>query len=1061
MKIEQSNNMDQVVKNAGNTGNNGIAAYFAEQTRETGIAGQAGIFSRSQEAAKVSSAGNIQVENPTYGRPEDETKTVSEQLEQQMGKDSLNHKNEMVVLSNTLSADDYRELQKEGFSLNDTDSHTIITVTDKIKAVLAKAGVDISAYGDELDMDELEQITGSSAVARDIVQKLKAADLPSGEEQVKEVENAYTQASSVEGLQDETMDYLVRNQKEPTIENVYKAQYSGGASRMVSREDAATQYDDLEDQIGQVFRDAGIEPDTDSINLGKWMIANDLPLTKENITYLQQLSELSGKLADPAGEKDWILDSEIQAVEEGKSASQAYLIPGFSIMDQANEAKNVIDQANDDDIRFCQEHDLAITIANLRYAQGTRNTSDSENNTSDAQQKPQADSVIYTAKEATDAAFITARRQLEETRLMMTTQANYALLKKGISIDTAPLEELVSQLKEQENAYHAQLLGESQNVDVSGKAAQLTESSIMIERLKMQPAYVLTLENVKNPTIRSLDAAGSALQTALKNAGQSYEMLWTAPRKDMGDSIQKAFQNVDDILKDLGMDTSEANERAVRILAYNQTELTEEHIKTIRQADETVQRTFSSMSPAVTLEMIRRGINPLDMDLTELNETAEEIRSDLGYEDHERYSKYLWKMEKKNAITEEERTSYIGIYRLINQIDQTDGAVIGALIGQGADLSMRNLLSAVRTHHKNNIDYTVDDDFDGVSSSRTGMAIDGQIEMAYQKYCIKDIKESLSPIALSSETLKGWEDMTPDQMKEALQKALENPQEEQAEDAYAKEMLAEYEKTVEVPEQIYEILDQYDIPNTMTNVMAYQRMTMDQNQMFRTLFRSSGDQKEEKVEDLKEKVLENFAEAVENPQELADAQETLAEVAENVMKTMIIENDQVSTLDLKELRLMSTQFALCAKQAKEENYMIPMQTGDSITGVSLKIIRGTKDQGFVDIMFRGEMMGKVAASFQAKENGISGMIATDDPDTRELLADHMGMFAEALGEDSEEAVDVSVAYVKDLDLSNYRHTTETTETKSPVQTRRLYHIAESFLSTVKEFVSDRYEIAPR
>ena len=217
----------------------------------------------------------------------------------------------------------------------------------------------------------------------------------------------------------------------------------------------------------------------------------------------------------------------------------------------------------------------------------------------------------------------------------------------------------------------------------------------------------------------------------------------------------------------------------------------------------------------------------------------------------------------------------------------------------------------------------------------------------------------------------------------------------------------------------------------------------------------------EREETIKEKVLENFAEAVENPQELADAQETLAEVAENVMKTMIIENDQVSTLDLKELRFMSTQFALCAKQAKEENYMIPMQTGDSITGVSLKIVRGTKDQGFVDIMFRGEMMGKVAASFQAKENGISGMIATDDPDTRELLADHMGMFAEALGEDNNEAVDVSVAYVKDLDLSNYRHTTETTETKSPVQTRRLYHIAESFLSTVKEFVSERYEIAPR
>ena len=53
-------------------------------------------------------------------------------------------------------------------------------------------------------------------------------------------------------------------------------------------------------------------------------------------------------------------------------------------------------------------------------------------------------STAYTQRELD---LLTARRQLEETRLAMTAQANYALLKKGIQIDTQPLAELVEALE--------------------------------------------------------------------------------------------------------------------------------------------------------------------------------------------------------------------------------------------------------------------------------------------------------------------------------------------------------------------------------------------------------------------------------------------------------------------------------------------------------------------------------------------------------------------------------------------------------------------------------------
>ena len=216
----------------------------------------------------------------------------------------------------------------------------------------------------------------------------------------------------------------------------------------------------------------------------------------------------------------------------------------------------------------------------------------------------------------------------------------------------------------------------------------------------------------------------------------------------------------------------------------------------------------------------------------------------------------------------------------------------------------------------------------------------------------------------------------------------------------------------------------------------------------------------DKIRWMKEELLERFGEAVKTPQEMADAQETLAEIATNVMKTMINENEKITARDLKELRLMNNQFSLCAQKAREESYMIPVQTGDDVTGVSLKIIRGKEDKGLVDIFFRGAMMGKVAAAFEAREEGISGVIAASDEETRQLLSDNLGLFAGSLNNDGKESVDLRVALIPDLSSEKFEASSlqkelsiekdETSNKDNTVQTSRLYHVAEGFIQTVSE-----------
>ena len=85
---------------------------------------------------------------------------------------------------------------------------------------------------------------------------------------------------------------------------------------------------------------------------------------------------------------------------------------------------------------------------------------------------------------------------------------------------------------------------------------------------------------------------------------------------------------MDDILNDLDMELTDENRRAVRILGYNSIEITQDSVFQMKAADEEVQRVFKNMTPAVVTQMIKRGINPLEMDFTSLNQEAENIKSE-------------------------------------------------------------------------------------------------------------------------------------------------------------------------------------------------------------------------------------------------------------------------------------------------------------------------------------------------------------------------------------------------------------------------------------------------
>lgn len=948
----------------------------------------------------------------------------------------------MQVVANTATPSDCGQMEEDGFSINDSEIDAVVTEMDKIKMELAKAGVDISVFGDALDGKALEELAGGVAAARQIEAAIEDAGLPATEENVADIQDTLAQAADLASCSDEAIKYLVDNELAPTVENLYKAQHSSGTMPEPGMQIVLD--DGLKGQIGQVIMQAGLSVDETTLSVSQWMVENQIPLTADNLNYVMDL-----KQAKLPPEADWLMSAIMEAVAEGGRPKDAVILDGYSYAERAQQAAQAIEQATDADVWSVVEKGMPLTVESLKAARNYAEQQDGQPG-SGGKGQPAAEIPEY-ARE--DLSFLKAKRQLEETRLAMTAQANYALLRRGLSVETQPLEELVQQLKAQEDAYFASMLEANGIEPTQENTAIFSDTVTKTREMQGVPAYVLGKVRTAEDTINTIHEAGVSQKAKMERAGEAYETLKTEPRADLGDSIHKAFRNVDDILEDLDLEVTEANRRAVRILAYNEMAVNAESVMQMKAADQKVQNLFQNLSPSVVMEMIREGVNPLEMSVEELNVKAEDIRDRLDAGDEEKFSKYLWKLERNHEITEQERDSYIGIYRMLSQIDKTDGAVIGALVQQGAELSMKNLLTAVRTNRNPGIDVSVDNNFGEIESLSTqGVSITQQIEAAYQTDCAKEALRYATPEGMQ-QAQAALADMTPEEL---LWQLRGTPADAASEEAYYQEQLAEFSQAKQAEAQVLQILAGHDMPVTAYNIMAANQLLNPRGGIFKSLFKREGSVESTDIEQAKEAVIEKFGESIGTPEELAEAQQELADVAENVMRKME-DSEGVSSVDLRDMKILRQQIALGTQMAKDEYYAIPVLVADELTNVQLKIVRGKEERGRVDVLFETPKLGKVAARFQVQGDSVKGFVVSDSHRTIEELKNQAGGRKAQAGAEEEASWAMDFAYSEGLDLNRFAGgktgNTANLDTESDayrVQTKTLYGIAKGFLEEAKQ-----------
>lgn len=943
-------------------------------------------------------------------------------------------KDYMVLMSNTVSDEDYKKLAENGYEIGSMTPEETVTIVDEIKATMAKSGNVVAGYNDDLDSGKLEAITGSKVYANQLERAFAEYDVPATNVNVQEAMQAFAMASEITGLNDASIKYLTENNMEPTIENIYMANHSGAingqsangyfmdSNGYLGKKSEISNDESIRKQVSDIIEKAGFEPDEAKVNDAFKMIDEGMTLTEETFEKYEQLKDIKFPL-----DKDDIANKIAMNIKDGNKAKNTDVTESRSLYERANEIVENVNSISDEAIEKVCNSGKAVNLKNLCYAQKT---------------------IVINASIQTVSMSSTARgysMTLSEIRLSMTVSSTALLLKNGMDVENMDLNSLVDELKEAGNRQFEALFGQEFSVDKAGLKELFEDTTEKLNEIKGMPVGAVGLMASRNAfSLNVLYEEGKTLQSRYISAGEKYEPLMTEVRSDLGDNIRKAFSNVEDILKEMNLDVTEENQRAVRILGYNSQDINFDSIDKIKEVYERVHNVIAKMTPAKTLDLIRNGINPLQTNLDELEKELD-LNPLKPVEEAERYSHFLYRMEQSHRITEDEKESFIGIYRMINAIEKDDGAAIGTLVASNGEINFKNLVTAVRTRHNKGIDAKVDDQFGALSKiSFKDATITEQIAKAFESktekyepdsYIIDDIEEN-----------------------------------------YIHEMVEEYRDVREVKDSVINLLLENNILPTNDNLQATKDISLNRGKIYRNVAKLSekstfnsknvdnnvdksdiGAANVDKSVDFTEDALDKLADS------LTDRESMNAAFGEMLTNIDSFLNEEAlkagNHIDVKDIAASMKRMNVVRELGNNECYEVPAYIDGELTSIRVSVLHKDNMIPNVNLTLETESYGKVNASFGFENGVINGYVVCDNDDAISKLKRGEEQFTSASGELNIK----NISYFKssNTDINYFAGKTdklnstekdssngiEENEGKDAISTKALYKIAKEFIKT--------------
>lgn len=643
----------------------------------------------------IKSSGKIQEDKVTIYKNSNQTDKTVTYSKNVMGEEQNKTKEQATAaslidsLNTMITPEGYDQMEELGIVVDDENPELSMSVYERIQMELATYCKDYVPTGLNIDEKKLEELLGSAAFA-----------------------NAVDKAMSVRNLDDQTKAAIVKDEniENLQIDKVYEKAYScmkNGVTNYAGNNTAASAaggtansagtlekkeiddkvWEELKPQIEKLLSNWGIENTKEIEGISKWLVSNEIPVTKENICKAVMLQDVSR--LDEQQYKDMVERNVSYTMYFSGNTRGAAIEKGQYELADVNQAIESINNITNGQLDRLIEDDKELNIENInKYAKLPAEEADTPVKESIGVSTSESGNIQQTGAGENNEGniqIITARKVVVEATLIMTVPALMRVKQLGININVTELTTLLDKINEMENKEAEKYLE-----SVDAKVTQTNISSFIATNKAM-----LTIKQTDISFVARVQKTDS-LEKVAKIAISSYEEGATRVRKDLGDSYEKAFSNIDDILDNLDMEPDEENKRAVKILGYNAMSITKASVENVKEMAEQIDNLVENLNPKAAAYLIANDINPMKKNILELNAELENINEDIGTTE-ENYAQFLWNLEKSNSISKEDRQKYISLFRNIKSITKKDIQALGAVINSNMDFTMDSLLMAVKS----------------------------------------------------------------------------------------------------------------------------------------------------------------------------------------------------------------------------------------------------------------------------------------------------------------------------------------------------------------------------
>lgn len=898
----------------------------------------------------------------------------------------------LKALMMKLSGADAVKLDEDGFNLTDATPDDMVNIIEKIKIELAMHSDDYVNYGTAVSKDKIESVTGSAATAASVESRMQGADIAVNDESVAEVKGTLEKSKELKPLSENTKNYMVANRIEPSIAGIYQAQAATSSS--ISADgvtigkcaDAISDadFEALRPGIEKIIASSGLEVNDNTLSDARAFINAQIPVTKENLEYKAQLDaiDIEKIQADP----DEMLNKILDNMKLGGKAENT-LVTGSPI-DDIRTALDTINRAEYSDVANVVSKGETFTIASLKLEMDVRSFrieySAASVSTGNSEVRNQASDV----QQAADKAYDT----LVTARVLMSANASIYLVKNNISILTTPIDELNSMLMEYEQA------------DEMYEEAQIAYTDVLEARKTLN-------EMVRNPA--------RVFASMFDKMNETYEAVGTQIRGDLGDSLKKAVQgSTDDIIKALGLEGTDEDKEAIKVLAANNMDMTKENVEIVKSVNAMINNLIKNMKPETVLNMIKDGVNPMNASIEEVNEYLTEANDKASKDNEEKFSKFLYKLDRTNGITKEQRKQFIGIYQMMNIFTRDAGVAAGALIKQGAEVTMNNLMTAYNSRKHYDMDTVIDEN--------TGMA---EVSGTANYYSALFMANGG---LVTPNTLKNVDNSSGigEQSVEMFIEQLEENYDAAAEEEYYEEYLKEQQVAVQAGADVLRQIRNADTEINSGNIQAVKAFL--ESGQFPDIrgIKTTRDYARDSIEKIghKEKLSLMYEEMKDETEE--ELQEVLSKAGD--LDTQI----DVNYEEFLDLRLKDRTIGYIKNLALRHDYRIPYITDSGSTGMlKLTLVQDDDNKGRISVNMQSNVLGKVSVEAKADRESLGMYIVSDtavSDEGSQLLEDMEENLKEGFGFTN---VTVNITKSSDVPYVTYEAAADS------VATDKLYEIA--------------------